>query len=131
MNFSTFVITVSLRICHFIEIGQVHVRVDLSPEDMDSFIFCLAAKKSSGRLVKELADLSTYCPERRPADKYLSGAGVAPGSYQLMTEVPEVAQAMLDTKVVSVIKKFPEVSNLISHKKLCHLPQGNRYYPFL
>jgi len=122
---------------------QVHVRVDLSPEDMDSFIFCLAAKKSSGRLVKELADLSTYCPERRPADKYLSGAGVAPGSYQLMTEVPEVAQAMLDTKVVSVIKKFPEVIDTIhfsdqytgakpqEDQQPMELPKGNQVMIFV
>ena len=28
---------------------QIHVRVDMSPEDMDSFIFCIANKKSSLR----------------------------------------------------------------------------------
>ena len=30
---------------------QIHVRVDMSPEDMDSFIFCIASKKSSLRFV--------------------------------------------------------------------------------
>ena len=28
---------------------QIHIRVDMSPEDMDSFIFCIASKKSSLR----------------------------------------------------------------------------------
>ena len=26
---------------------QIHVRVDMSPEDMDSFIFCIASKNSA------------------------------------------------------------------------------------
>jgi len=92
---------------------QVHVRVELSPEDMDSFIFCLATKKSSARLIKELADISTYCPERRPADKYLGVTTPIKDSYQVMTEVPEVAAAMLDNKVVSLLKKFPDVVDTI------------------
>ena len=91
---------------------QVQVRVELSSEDMDSFIFCLATKKSSARLVKEMADISTYCPERRPADKYL-GVTSSKDSYQLMTEVPEVAAAMLDSKLVSLLKKFPDVVDTI------------------
>ena len=33
---------------------QIHIRVDMSPEDMDSFIFCIANKKSSLRFVKIL-----------------------------------------------------------------------------
>lgn len=31
---------------------QIHVKVDMSPEDMDSFIFCIASKKSSLRYNK-------------------------------------------------------------------------------
>merc|ERR1719284_1094274 len=41
---------------------QIHIRVDMNPEDMDSFIFCIASKKSSLRLSKEMNDLATYCP---------------------------------------------------------------------
>ena len=66
----------SLHIRHF------SLRVDMSPEDMDSFIFCIASKRSAGRLSKEMYDLNTYCPEKRPADKY-----DIPGSYLVMSEV--------------------------------------------
>jgi len=82
---------------------QVHVRVDMSPEDMDSFIFCIASKKSSLRLSKEMADLATYCPDRRPADKF-----DLPPNYFIMSEVAEVASAMLDAKILSMFRKFPE-----------------------
>ena len=39
---------------------QIHVRVDMSPEDMDSFIFCIASKKSSLRFVLPVNILSTF-----------------------------------------------------------------------
>ena len=87
---------------------QIHVRVDMSPEDMDSFIFCIASKKSSLRLSKEMADLATYCPERRPADKF-----DLPSNYFVMSEVAEVASAMLDAKIVSMFRKFPDVIDTI------------------
>merc|ERR1719315_61468 len=87
---------------------QVHIRVDLSPEDMDSFIFCIANKKSSLRLAKEMNDLATYCPERRPADKF-----DIPGSYFIMSEVAEVASAMLDAKMISMFRKYPDAIDTI------------------
>ena len=41
---------------------QIHVRVDMSPEDMDSFIFCIASKKSSLRYV---STIKSFClPEK-------------------------------------------------------------------
>lgn len=36
---------------------QVHIRVDMSKEDMDSFVFCVASKKSAIRLSRDMADL--------------------------------------------------------------------------
>jgi len=82
---------------------QLQIRVDMSPEDMDNFIFVIANKKASLRLSKDMYDINTYCPERRAADKY----GVA-GPYFVMSEVAEVASAMLDSKLVSMFKKHPE-----------------------
>jgi hypothetical protein len=39
---------------------QVHIRVDMNKEDMDTFVFCLATKKSALRLSKDMADLVSY-----------------------------------------------------------------------
>merc|ERR1719431_613440 len=98
------VISTAMKPAH----DQIHVRVDMSPEDMDSFIFCIANKKSSLRLAKEMNDLATYCPERRPADKF-----DIPGSYFIMSEVAEVASAMLDAKMISMFRKYPDAIDTI------------------
>merc|ERR1719397_1435097 len=98
---------------------QIHIRVDMSPEDMDSFIFCIANKKSSLRLSKEMNDLATYCPERRPADKF-----EIPGSYLIMSEVAEVASAMLDAKLVSMFKKFPDAIDTIHFSMFKKFPDA-------
>jgi len=117
---------------------QIHVRVDMSPEDMDSFIFCIASKKSSLRLSKEMNDLATYCPERRAADKFEIA-----GSYFIMSEVAEVASAMLDAKLVSMFKKFPDAIDTIhfsdqytgpkpaDDQQPLELPQGNKVLIFV
>jgi len=117
---------------------QIHIRVDMSPEDMDSFIFCIASKKSSLRLSKEMNDLATYCPERRPADKF-----EVAGSYFIMSEVAEVASAMLDAKLVSMFKKFPDAIDTIhfsdqftgpkpaEDQQPLELPQGKKVLIFV
>jgi hypothetical protein len=39
---------------------QVHIRVEMNREDMDSFVFCIATKKTALRLAKDMADLVSY-----------------------------------------------------------------------
>jgi len=39
---------------------QVHIRVDMNKEDMDTFVFCVATKKSALRLAKDMADLVSW-----------------------------------------------------------------------
>jgi len=116
---------------------QLQIRVDMNPEDMDNFIFCIANKKASLRLSKDMYDINTYCPERRPAEKY----GVA-GPYFVMSEVAEVASAMLDSKLVSMFKKNPEVLESIHYsdqyigikpsedQQPMELPQGRKVLLF-
>lgn len=41
---------------------QVHVKIDMNKEDMDSFVFCVATKKTALRFSKEMADLVIYDP---------------------------------------------------------------------
>jgi len=82
---------------------QVQVKVQMNSEDMDSFVFCLAHKKAANRLSKEMADLNTYCPEKRAADKY----GV-PSNFLLLSEIAEVSAAMMDPKMVAILNKYPQ-----------------------
>jgi len=117
---------------------QLHIRVDMSTDDMDNFIFAIASKKSSLRLSKDMYDINTYCPERRAAEKY----GVA-GSYFVMSEVAEVASAMLDSKLVSMFKKYPDVIDTVhfsdqytglkpsEDQQPMELPQGKKVLIFV
>lgn len=38
-------------------LDQIHFKVEISKDAMDSFVFCVAAKRTGSRLFKELADL--------------------------------------------------------------------------
>lgn len=83
---------------------QVQVRVDMSREDMDSFVFCVGTKKSGLRLSKEMQDISLYCPERKTGDKF----GV-PNNMCLMSELGEVSSALLDTRVTALLHKYQDM----------------------
>ncbi len=82
--------------------------MNLNPEDMDSFVFCLAQKKTAARLAKEMSDLNTFCPERRSAEKY----GVPP-QFVVMSELAEVSASMVDPKMIAILNKYPEAVDSI------------------
>lgn len=42
-------------------LDQIHFKVEISKDAMDSFVFCVAAKRTGSRLFKELADLVSIC----------------------------------------------------------------------
>lgn len=88
---------------------QVKVKVHMNPEDMDSYVFCLAQKKAGAKMAKELNDVMTYCPERKTTvlDKYGLATSVS-SNFCVMSEIAEVTSAMLDSKMVAVLAKFPE-----------------------
>ncbi len=67
-------------------------------------MLCLAAKKAAAKLAKDMADLSVFCPERKPTDRYGLPAG-----FVLMSEIGEAAQALLDQRVCAVVSKMPDV----------------------
>nr|CAG4641816.1 EOG090X08PA [Eurycercus lamellatus] len=84
---------------------QVHVKVFMNENDMDTYVMCLANKKAATRLSREMADISVYCPERKSAvDKF----GL-PANFVLMSEIGEAATSLLDTRVCSLVNKIPEV----------------------
>nr|CAG4650271.1 EOG090X08PA [Sida crystallina] len=83
---------------------QVHVKAFLNPDDMDSFVMCLANKKLASKLAKDMSDLSVFCPERKSTEKYS-----LPSNFVLMSEIGEAASALLDVRVCALISKIPEV----------------------
>ena len=87
---------------------QVHIKVFMNHEDMDTYVMSLANKKTASRLTREMADVSVFCPERKSAEKY----GL-PSNFVLMSEIGEAATSLLDTRVVSLINKIPELIDSI------------------
>lgn len=87
---------------------QIVIKITMNTDDMDSFVFVLANKKTSVRLAKDMNDISTYCPEKKNVDKF----GL-PSSFQLLSEVGEVTSALIDSKVTAVFNKYEEYIDYI------------------
>ncbi|XP_054615611.1 PAT complex subunit CCDC47 [Dunckerocampus dactyliophorus] len=78
---------------------QVQIKVTLNDEDMDTFVFAVGTKKSMARLQKEMQDLSEFC-----GDKPKSGAKFGlPDSLAILTEMGEVTDGVMDSKMVHYI----------------------------
>lgn len=89
-------------------IDQIHIKVTMNKEDMDTFIFCVASKKTALYLSKEMADISVYCPEKRSGDRYGLSA-----SFNVMSEIAEATSAMLDSKIMAVFNKYSQFIDYI------------------
>ncbi|CAG2175636.1 unnamed protein product, partial [Oppiella nova] len=76
---------------------------------MDSYVFCIASKKSAQRLAKEMNDINTFCPEKKSPEKY----GVMGDKFVLLNEIGEAAGVLLDAKVISLLKKYEECIDFI------------------
>ncbi|CAL7950169.1 unnamed protein product [Xylocopa violacea] len=80
---------------------QAHIRVELAKDDMDSFVLAIATKRTAMHLVRDMADISVYCPEKRPGEKFS-----LPSGFYVMSEIAEAASAILDTRVMQAFSKF-------------------------
>ncbi|XP_065565339.1 PAT complex subunit CCDC47-like isoform X1 [Artemia franciscana] len=80
------------------------IQMTVKLDDMDSFVMCLAKKKVASVFSKDMTDISTYCPERKSAEKLN-----VPSNYLLMSEIGEASTALIDQRVVSFLNKYPEV----------------------
>merc|ERR1711963_853415 len=91
---------------------QVKIKVNMGIDDMDSYVFCLAQKKTAMKVSKEMSDIMTFCPEKRPAqDRYGLPSN---SSYYIMSEIPEVTSAMLtDSKLMAMLNKYPDAIDSI------------------
>lgn len=80
---------------------QLIVKVTL--DELDTFVFCMATKKTAAKLSKDMTDISSFCPEKKAVDKYGLGS-----NFVVMCEIGEVASAVLgDPKITAIINKFP------------------------
>lgn len=85
---------------------EVVIRMQL--DEMDSFVLCMAAKKMAAKYVKEMTDITTYCPGDRktplPSKQY--GSGSTSSKFVVWSELVEAVTAVLgDQRTVAVLSK--------------------------
>lgn len=83
---------------------QVHIKVFMNQEDMDSYVMCLSNKKFASKLAKDMADISVFCPEKKSVEKYN-----LPSNFVLMSEIGEAATTLLDPRLCALVNKIPDV----------------------
>lgn len=74
--------------------------IDFSRDDMETFVFCLAKKRSAVKLHRDMNDLSQFCAERKNAEK----RGLA-GTYQILSEIGEVSSVIIDNRLTDFLNK--------------------------
>jgi len=97
---------------------QIIVKVEVDEADMDTFVLCLANKKVCGKMQKDMADLSSFCPEKKSVDKF----GLPP-SFQLLSEIPEATAQVLDSRVVAALNKY---ENMVEFMHISDMFTGPR-----
>lgn len=111
---------------------QVHIKVELSKDAVDTFVFCVAAKKTATKFFKDLSDLvrksnvffrrsiqlfhlffcifqSKFCLlVNKPEEKYN-----VPIGFSVLSEIPEATSAVLDSKMVAALNKYGHLIDFI------------------
>ncbi|XP_063985834.1 PAT complex subunit CCDC47 [Diachasmimorpha longicaudata] len=87
---------------------QAHIKIELSKDETDNFVLAVATKKTAMHLTRDIADIATYCPEKRPGEK----VGLPPGFF-IMSEIAEATSAILDARVLQAINKYAQLVDYI------------------
>uniref|UniRef100_A0A336M334 PAT complex subunit CCDC47 n=1 Tax=Culicoides sonorensis TaxID=179676 RepID=A0A336M334_CULSO len=88
---------------------QVQIKVEISKDSMDTFVLCVASKKTATKSFKEINDLSKFCTlVNKPEDKYN-----VPQGFSVLSEIPEATAAMLDSKLLAALNKFGHLIDFI------------------
>lgn len=89
-------------------LDQIHIKITMDVDAMDTFVFCVASKKTAVHLSKDMADISVYCPERKPGEKFN-----IPSSFLVMSEIAEATSAVLDSKMVAILNKYTDLVDYV------------------
>ncbi|XP_001850592.2 coiled-coil domain-containing protein 47 [Culex quinquefasciatus] len=86
---------------------QLHIKVEMSQDAMDNFVFCVATRKQAAKMFKEMNDLNKFCTLVNKADEKYNCPG-----YSLLSEIAEASSSLLDSRLVAALNKF---SHLIEY----------------
>lgn len=88
---------------------QITIKIFLKDDSMDSFVFCLANKKTGLKIVKEYNDVVTFCTQRKSIEKYT----FLNDNFILLNEIGDVTSLVLDNQLINLLASSPELINYI------------------
>lgn len=83
------------------------LRFLLTQDGYENFVFCLAHKSYAPKLARDMVDINTYCPKRKP----ISQCGVQLDRLFVMSELGDVTPFILDQTTASFLKKYEQSIN--------------------
>ncbi|XP_078033215.1 PAT complex subunit CCDC47 isoform X3 [Augochlora pura] len=86
---------------------QALIRVELAKDETENFVLAVATKRTAMHLIRDMADISVYCPEKRPGETF----GLPSGFY-IMSEIFE-AIAFLDGRVLQAFTNYAQYIDYI------------------
>ena len=85
------------------------LRFALGQESYENFVFCIAHRTQAARLIRDMVDINTFCPKRKP----LSQLGYDIDKLVVLTELSDVISFVLDQDTVKFLKKYEKSVNYI------------------
>lgn len=80
------------------------LRFLLNQDGYENFVFCLAHKTQAPKLARDLVDINTFCPKRKPLSQY----GIDSERLFVMSELSDVTSFIFDQKTIAFIKKHEQ-----------------------
>lgn len=87
---------------------QLHIKVEMSPDAMDNFVFCVATKKQATKMFKEMNDLSKFCTLVNKSEEKYNMPG-----YSLLSEIAEASSSLLDSRLIAALNKYSHLIDYI------------------
>lgn len=85
------------------------LRFLLNQEGYENFVFCLAHKAFAPKLARDMVDINTFCPKRKPISQF----GINSERLFVMSELSDVASFILDQRLASFVQKYEQSINYI------------------
>lgn len=88
---------------------QVQIKVEMSKDALDTFVFAVCSKKSATKMFKEVNDLNKFCTAVAKSDEKYN----LPTGFSVLSEIQEATQYVLDSRVVAILNKYGEYLDYI------------------
>lgn len=85
------------------------LRFLLNQDGYENFVFCLAHKTLAPKLARDMVDINTFCPKRKPISQY----GVESEKIFVMSELSDVTSFILESRTIAFIKKYEQAIKFI------------------